>query len=165
MLDWCLALKDRLRRVRVACGDWSRVVTGAVTGASNSLKNMGMSPCGIYMDPPYGAPRTKDCYKVDSMSVAAEQAAWAIGHGDDPHFRIAFSGYDGEHKFPGSWRVHVWKAQGGHANRSGENENRHKERIWFSPHCLPIEEQRSLFSAHSANEDLAEHDCAEEGFS
>lgn len=147
---WMRALAARLRRVRVACGDWSRVVTGAVTGASNTLKNMGMSPCAIFFDAPYGPSRSKDCYRKDSVTVAADAAAWAIEHGDDPHFRIAFCGYEGEHEFPSSWTVHAWKAQGGHSNRSGNNENRYRERVWFSPHCLSIEGQRSLFDVASA---------------
>lgn len=147
LVEWCSSLKERLRRVRVACGDWSRVLTGAVTGASNSLKNMGMSPCAVFLDPPYGGQRTKDCYKEDSLTVSAAEAAWAIEHGDDPHFRIALCGYEGEHSMPDTWTEHAWKAQGGHANRNAKNKNRHRERIWFSPHCLPIEQQRDLFGS------------------
>lgn len=145
LLDWILRLRDRLRRVRVACGDWSRVLSGAVTGASNSLKNMGMSPCGVFLDAPYNAERARDCYREDSFTISADAAKWAVEHGDDPHFRIAVCGYEGEHEFPASWRVHAWKAQGGHSNRSGKNANRHRERIWLSPHCL-ISEQPSLFA-------------------
>jgi len=106
---------------------------------------MGMSPCGVFIDPPYGGGRREGCYREDSFTVHAEAAAWALAHGDDSHFRIAFCGYDGEHAFPDSWRVFAWKAQGGHSNRSGENENRHRERIWLSPHCLRIGEQAALF--------------------
>lgn len=144
--EWFGILAARLRHVRVTCGDWPRTLSGAVTGASNSLKNMGMSPCAVFLDPPYGkgAKRTKNCYAEDSLTVAPKAAKWAIEHGDDPHFRIAFCGYAGEHRFPNSWREHAWKAQGGHANRNQKNANRHKERVWFSPHCLPLEGQQLL---------------------
>jgi DNA adenine methylase len=148
LTDWFHSLASRLRRVRVACGDWQRVLSGAVTGASNSLKNMGMSPCGVYLDPPYDD--HEYVYGGQATSVSAAVRAWAIEHGDDPHFRIAVSGYEGEHDFPESWSTHAWKAQGGHANRSDENVNRARERIWFSKHCIPIGQQRSLFDLETA---------------
>ena len=40
---------------------------------------------------------------------------------------------------------YAWKAARGYAGE--DNENRARERIWFSPHCLPIERQPSLFEA------------------
>lgn len=147
LIDWFAALSRRLRRVRVASGDWQRVLSGATTGASNSLKNMGMSPCGVFLDPPYGegANRKAGIYQEDSLTVAAATREWAIANGDDPHFRIVMAGYEGEHTMPASWQEVAWKAQGGHANR-GENANRHRERLWFSPHCLQVGKQRELFS-------------------
>lgn len=144
LTTWFQALQARLRRVRVACGDWSRVLTGAVTGASNATKSMGMSPCGVFLDLPYSAPRAAGCYVEDSVDAAPQAQAWALEHGDDPHFRIVVAGYEGEHEFPPTWRVVAWKAQGGHGNRNRENKNRHKERLWLSPHCLKFE-QRELF--------------------
>lgn len=144
LTDWFRALQERLRRVRVACGDFERVLTGAVTGASNSLKNMGMSPCGVFLDPAYkdhGANK----YYVDCADGSRRAREWALANGDDPHFRIALCGYDGEHDMPAGWREYAWKAQGGHANRSKKNKNRELERIWFSKHCLGVTSQRSLF--------------------
>jgi DNA adenine methylase len=151
--EWFELLAARLRRVRVACGEWSRVLSGAVTGASNSLKNMGMSPCAVFLDPPYGGAGSdrEVCYSQDSLTVSADARAWAIEHGNDPHFRIALCGYEGEHELPEGWRCFAWKAQGGHANRSRDNKNRHRERIWFSPHCLDVEAQQSLFEGGSVS--------------
>ena len=40
------------------------------------------------------------------------------------------------------WSTHAWKAKGGYS--AGENGNQHRERIWFSPHCLDAR-QGSLF--------------------
>ena len=146
LTTWFRSLQARLRRVRVACGDWTRVVTGAVTGASNATKSMGMSPCGVFLDPPYSAKRAEGCYVEDSFEVAKAAHAWALEHGGDPHFRIVLAGYEGEHEFPEGWRSVAWKAQGGHGNRNKANKNRHKERLWLSPHCLKFE-QGELFGS------------------
>lgn len=142
---WFGAISTRMRRVRVACGDWSRVVSGAITGASNKARNMGMSPCAIFLDPPYIG---EESVYAEGVGVAAAVHKWAIENGDDPNLRIALCGYAGDFEMPPSWREHAWKAQGGYANRNGAeaNENARRERIWFSPHCLPIDDaQTSLF--------------------
>jgi hypothetical protein len=134
-------LAERLRRVRVCCGDWSRVC-----GPSVTFKH-GIT--GVFLDPPYAdeAERTTDLYASDSGEVANDVRKWAIENGDNPDLRIALCGYD-EHEaeLPASWtRVH-WKAKGGYANQgsSGDHQqNRHRETIYFSPYCL--ERQGSLF--------------------
>lgn len=143
-LEWFAGLQSRLRRVRVCCGDWTRVLGNSVIGTTKS-RNSGMNPCGIFLDPPYsGDQRAADLYGTDDGNVAKAVAAWAIAHGDDPDLRIAVCGYEGEHEFPPTWTVHAWKAHRGYAAES--NANKHRERIWFSPHCLPLEDvQRSLF--------------------
>lgn len=147
LILWFRDLQSRLSRVRVACGDWSRVVSGAITGASNTRENMGMLPCGVFLDPPYAG--EGDVY-VNGQEVGPDVRAWAIENGDNPKLRIALCGYEGEHVMPESWNVHAWKAQGGYGNRHGAemNVNATRERIWFSPHCLPIDPvQSSLFSS------------------
>jgi len=52
--------------------------------------------------------------------------------------RIALCGYEGEHKMPPSWKCVPWKTRGGYGSQSHGlgRENSHRERIWFSPHCL-----------------------------
>jgi hypothetical protein len=44
----------------------------------------------------------------------------------------------GEHEMPSSWECVAWKAAGGYSSqkKKGDNGNKHRERIWFSPHCL-----------------------------
>ena len=69
-----------------------------------------------------------------------------------PLLRIALCGYEGEHNLPGSWECCAWKGGGGYGNQSG-NQNAHRERIWFSPHCLKGA-QRNLF-APVADRDLS----------
>ena len=134
------ALQTRLRRVRVCCGDWSRVVTDGVLSRWGTV--------GVFLDPPYGGDvRTSDLYGVDGGDIAGDVRTWALDHGDDQHLRIALCGYDGEHEMPDSWRVHSWSSSGAYLGGGvgGVNrKNRHKERIWLSPGC--IDERPSLFS-------------------
>lgn len=134
-----LAARLDPRLVRITCGDWSRVVTPAVT-TSHGLT-------GILLDPPYGkkAGRTAKLYAHDSLDVAEEVRKWAVERGDDPHLRIVLCGYEGEHEMPSEWRCHAWKAKGGYGNHDGENANAGKERLWLSPHCIRAAEQIAMF--------------------
>jgi hypothetical protein len=120
-------LATRLRRVRVCCGDWSRVVTPAVT------TYIGLT--GILLDPPYGHAERSICYSQDD-DISAAVRTWALEHGDDPKLRIALCGYDGEYEMPDSWSIVAWKAGGGYGRSARGKANRDRERIWFSPHCL-----------------------------
>jgi len=126
-------LASRLRRVRVLCGSWERVLTPSVT-TGNGLT-------AVFLDPPYAdtAQRADQLYACDSLTVAHEVRAWAIANGENSMLRIALCGYEGEHELPANWECVPWKAGIGFANRAkGErrNENYKRERIWFSPHCL-----------------------------
>lgn len=130
-------LAARLRRVRVCCGDWTRVL-GPTPTEHNGLTS-------IILDPPYGekAGRDKRLYAVDSLSVADEVRDWAIANGDNPKLRIALFGYEDEHAatMPASWECLAWKARGGYSNHSNGNDNPNKERVWFSPACLRVAER------------------------
>ncbi len=123
-------LADRLRRVRVCCGDWKRVCSKAVT--------FGHGLTGVLLDPPYDT--RNGCSKVytnNDDSVSGVVREWAVENGDNPLLRIAVCGYEGEHTFPESWECVAWKAAGGYGNQSKSgNGNKHRERIWFSPHCI-----------------------------
>lgn len=131
-------LSARLRRVRVVCGDWDRVITPSVTRSTGHT--------GIFFDPPYGAKRS-DVYSHECFDVAANVREWCAANGANKSLRIALCGYDGEHNELEAlgWRVYTWKANGGYGNQSegDARENATKERIWFSPHCDPG--QQDLF--------------------
>jgi hypothetical protein len=137
LIAYFMALAARLRRVRVCCGDWARVVTNGAMSYGDSV--------GIFLDPPYlGDVRTKDLYRVDDHSISAAVRDWAIAHGDDKRLRIVLAGYAEEHQdaMPASWRIHEYSANAAYqtANGGGVNAaNRHNERLWFSPHCLGCE--------------------------
>jgi len=143
--QWMRALAGRLGRVRVCCGDWSRVCGPMVT------VHHGLT--AVFLDPPYSeaAGRDGELYCEESMSVAHDVREWAIKWGGDPRMRIALCGYEGEHAMPADWSVFAWKAHGGYAHRSRSKSrgkaNAKKERIWFSPHCMigPAETQALLF--------------------
>jgi site-specific DNA-adenine methylase len=145
ILAWMLALQARLRRVRVCCGDWTRVLGRSATECIGTT--------GIFLDPPYGgdAGRDPSLYTHDDLDVAAKVRAWAVEHGANPKLRIAYCSY-GEAPPPDGWQRVKWKAVGGYAASAGNHANAHRETIDFSPHCLPVEaRQRSLFAGGGAD--------------
>ena len=140
LLDWMLRLAERLRYVRVCCGDWSRIMGKAVLTAAK--------PCAVFLDPPYSAEadRAGSIYSVEDLSVAHKVREWCVEHGDDKSLRIALCGYEGEgHEVlveKHGWDVEAWKASGGYGRIHGKDAgrsltNRHRERVYFSPGCLP----------------------------
>ena len=130
LLAYMRELATRLRRVRVCCGDWSRVVTPSVTSY--------IGVTGILLDPPYSHAERSICYSNDDDCGAAVRT-WALANGDNPLLRIALCGYEGEHDMPEAWECVAWKAGGGYGRSKRGKANRHRERIWFGPHCLPAD--------------------------
>ena len=125
--------------MRVACGDWRRVLGPSVT------EKLGVT--GILLDPPYSISDRAEVYAEEDFEVAHAVREWAIQNGDNHMLRIAVCGYEGEHDMPTGWEVAYWKANGGYGSqrRGGSNENARRERIWFSPHCLAVDVQPDLF--------------------
>lgn len=138
LLEWMNALANRLRYVRVCCGDWTRVC-----GPTPTTKQ-GLT--AVFLDPPYAdtAKRYESLYSIDSTSVAHAVREWALDHGDDPMMRICLAGYEGEHVMPATWECVKWKTRGGYGSQSRvhDNPNARKERLWFSPHCLSSSAER-----------------------
>jgi hypothetical protein len=140
LADYFQSLADRLRDVRVACGDFERVLGPSVT--------TGVGLTAVVLDPPYDseAADCHDAYAVKAAESVADRArAWAATNGDNPLFRIALCGYTGEHDdemTDAGWVPYFWKAKGGYGNQgTGRGrENAKREVIWFSPHCLPAEQ-------------------------
>lgn len=138
LFEYMNALSNRLKNIRVTCGDWTRVMGPSVTQCNGI--------CGVFLDPPYSSDRAK-CYSVESFSISHDVRQWAIENGDNKLLRIALCGYEGEHDMPGNWVKIEWKTKGGYGSQANKNgkENKHKERIWFSPHCIGRNKQESLF--------------------
>lgn len=141
VLNQIARLSDRLRRVRVTCGDWARVVTPSAAGYTPSDS---AATVGVVLDPPYSAEAGRDmsCYATDSGTVAHDVGAWCATAGTDRRLRIALCGYEGEHDKLQKlgWALLPWKTGGGLANTAKQEGTRGKvnaarERIWFSPAC------------------------------
>ena len=132
---WMRALSDRLARVRVCCGEWDRIV-----GPSPTVK---LGTTAVFLDPPYSNDvRADGMYRLDDGDVAADVLDWCVANGNNPDLRIALCGYateaHGVLAAEHGWDEHAWSASGGYANADSDGaQNRHLERIWFSPACIP----------------------------
>ena len=137
--EWINALARRLRGVKVVCGDWARVCGGNWQDANK--------PVGIFFDPPYATSgRDEAIYQHDSMTVANDVEVWCLERGKNRSYRIVVAGYDDEYKtlLDNGWIFEAWSAAGGYSNlKSGGSINRHRERLFISPHCL--KEKKGLF--------------------
>jgi site-specific DNA-adenine methylase len=145
--DWFRKLQDRLRTVRVCCGDWSRVCSSV-----SVTTRIGIT--AVFLDPPYlgsidgETNRDANIYAVEDLNVAHEVREWCLKNGENREMRIALCGLDGEHNDleVHGWEKVAWKASGGYGNRNAENQNRDRERIWFSPHCPKPRKTQTLFA-------------------
>lgn len=152
--DWMFRLADRLRLVRVCYGHWNRICDSSTT-----MTRLGDT--AVFLDPPYAknlerlhaflngqspsastaTNRAETLYSNDDSqdvdALVAEVNQWCQRWGNDSKVKIALCGYDGEHNNleQMGWEKVAWKAQGGYANRNTENQNKGRERIWFSPGC------------------------------
>jgi DNA adenine methylase len=115
----------RLRRVRVCCGDWKRVLTPSVT------TYVGL--CGVFLDPPYSHDMRERCYcgrprhqrrrspmgdrerRQPGVSDRALRLRRGTRHAGDVGMRAV----------EGARRLQP--------DRAREREPRARERIWFSP--------------------------------
>lgn len=140
LADYLTALADRLRKVRICAGDWTRVL-----GESVTVKH-GIT--AVLLDPPYAADEHDVTYSAGKGDVAADVRAWAIEQGQNPQLRIALCGYDTGESWPDGWVTVEWKARGGYGSQADGRgrSNAHRERIWFSPHCLNPASTTPLFA-------------------
>lgn len=135
---WFDVLSKRLRNVKVVCGEWHRVCGGNWQDSKGTV--------GIFFDPPYSdaAKRDPKIYSQESLTVAHEVRNWCIERGNLPNYRIVLAGYVGEHEelAKHGWTSKNWKANGGYSNKGKAkvNNNRKKEILWISPHCLKLDE-------------------------
>jgi DNA adenine methylase len=133
LVDSLRTLQHRLRRVRICCGDWRRVVTPTVLEGSGR-------PVGVLLAPPYRhADRDLQLYAHDT-DIAADVRAWAIAHGERLHLGIALCGYVGDYEMPETWTAHRWQTRGGYAHQGTNGrglQNAQRECVWFSPGCQP----------------------------
>ena len=138
--EWFAALMDRTRNVRVAVGDWQRVLTDSVT------VRHGLT--GVFLDPPY----TKGAMDYAAGGVGGKLAddvrAWCLKNGTNKRLRIVLCGHAGEHDelLAHGWGIRTWDARKGYASTEEALENSASETLWCSPHCVPEREvQEALF--------------------
>jgi site-specific DNA-adenine methylase len=129
------ALRDRLCRVRMACGNWARVVTNSVLH-HHATKT---KPAVCYLDPPYEG--TEAVYHAHATSgISAAVRAWCAEHGVNPSLRIVLSGRGSEHDelISLGWRKQSAKTRRGYKNvdNSKEEQDNVTEALWSSPHCI-----------------------------
>lgn len=140
---WLHALAARLRHVKIVCGDWTRVCGGNWQD--------GNKPVGMFFDPPYATSyRNNNIYHHESLTVGKDVEAWCLERGKNQNYRIVVCGYEDEYSslVDDGWQVHTWKTTGGYANRASKgSENRFRERLFISPHCVSknLAKQRTLF--------------------
>lgn len=158
LTDWMARLADRMRPVRVCCGHWARVCD-----SESTLTRLGLT--GVFLDPPYRKKvdgkvnRHATIYANDAAqdvdALCDEVQAWSLRWGDNREMRIAVCGLEGEYPLldAAGWDKVPWKSRGGYGNRTQRGkDNAARERIWFSPHCLPAvpKKQMRLFGEHEA---------------
>ena len=117
---WLRALSDRLVSVRIACGDFERVLSDSVT------TKHGLT--GVFLDPPYDG--TEYVYG-GKVAVSQRVREWCAAHGSDPRLRIVLAGRGSEHDALG-WRRVGWSARRGYADHA----ERATEALWISPGCF-----------------------------
>ena len=125
---WMVDLSTRLRHVRVASGDWQRVLSRCVT------TRHGLT--AVFLDPPYAKGSMDYAAGGVGTSLSADVARWCAENGNNERIRIALCCHADEHAMPDGWTAGTWKAGGGYAKSAESVERRKSETIWFSPHCL-----------------------------
>jgi site-specific DNA-adenine methylase len=129
--EWMQALHDRLRDVRVTCGDWQRVCKDSVT------TRHGLT--GLFLDPPYEKGAMDYGAGGMGLGIAKDVQAWCAANGDNEKLRIVLCGHAGEHDslLAHGWHVRKWKARKGYALTAEAVANSAGETLWCSPHCVP----------------------------
>jgi len=133
---WLHKIADRLERVRVVHGDWTRCLNNHFGGADTAL----------FLDPPY---RSYERLYGNASPVADQVEAWARANA---HLRIALCGHVGDYDLPG-WDAVEWSR--GRLTYGG-SQTTDQECVWYSPACFP-KRQPDLFTHLSdpADERLA----------
>jgi hypothetical protein len=122
---WLHQLADRLERVRVVHGDWSRCLNSHFGGENTA----------VFLDPPY---RAYEKLYGARAPVADEVAKWAA---ENANLRVALCGHIGDYELPG-WDAVQWSR--GRLTYSG-GKTTDNECVWYSPSCLSPEKAPSLF--------------------
>lgn len=138
--SWFDVLHARLRDVRVACGDWSRVVTPSVT------TRHGLT--AVFLDPPYTTANIQYAAGGVGTSLPAEVRQWCAKQTGNEQLRIILCGHAGEHDELENlgWRRVVVKLNAGMARTDAARARNKAESFWLSPTCLTAEASQLIAS-------------------
>lgn len=125
--EWLSLLQARMRDVRVACGDWTRVLTDSVTTRHGVT--------AVFLDPPYTNGRMDYAAGGVGGELAGAVRDWCDANGHRHDLRIVLCGHDGEHDALG-WEKRRWTARTGYARTEAAIGNSASETLWCSPHCV-----------------------------
>jgi len=125
--EWLSLLQARMRDVRVACGDWTRVLTDSVTTRHGVT--------AVFLDPPYTNGRMDYAAGGVGGELAGAVRDWCDANGHRHDLRIVLCGHDGEHDALG-WEKRRWTARKGYARTEAAIGNSASETLWCSPHCV-----------------------------
>ena len=124
---WLHELAERLERVRIVHGEWSRCLN----------HHYGDTDTAVFLDPPY---RSYGAL-YGAAAVADEVAAWAR---ENSELRICLCGHIGDYDMGDGWQIVQWTRP--RLTYSGSNTT-DKEALWFSPPCLvPKETGQEVFN-------------------
>jgi hypothetical protein len=114
---WLHKLTNRLERVRIVHGDWSRCLNNHFGGDNTA----------VFLDPPY---RAYERLYGTASPVADAVETWVR---ENEHLRIALCGHRDDYKLAG-WDAVEWSR--GRLTYSG-GQTTDSECVWYSPACLP----------------------------
>ena len=128
--DWMRSLSQRLRRVRIACGSWGRVLTSTVT--------TGHGLTAVFLDPPYTAGNMDYSAGGMGLGVADEVRESCLEHGSRRDLRVALCGHGSEHAAleAQGWSRYEWQTVGGYGTTEEARARGASEAVWFSPACI-----------------------------
>ena len=137
--EWLSALADRMSRVRVACGDFERVLCPTTLDDAERT--------AVFLDPPYAG--TEYVYGA-TAPVSQRVRAWC--RNADPALRIVLAGRGAEHDelLADGWRKEAWSGAPGYAGPA-RIDARHTEALWYSRSCwvrAPIRESAAKEKSH-----------------
>ena len=130
-LAWLRKIADRMGRVRVVHGTWSRCLNNHYGGDDTA----------VFLDPPYEG--FADLYGAAGQRTVAQEVAEWCRDPENARQRVALCGHRGDYDLPG-WSVYEWSRSRNTYSGTGTKD---AEAIWFSPSCLKPSAQASLFAA------------------
>jgi DNA adenine methylase len=138
IFDWFSHLYDRLRDVRVTCGDWQRVCKDSVT------TRHGLT--AVFLDPPYTKGAMDYTAKGVGSDLAMQVQQWCAKNSQNKLLRIVLCGHKEEHDalLKHGWTIRTWAARKGYAITEEAVENSASETIWCSPDCIPENQSDTL---------------------